>query len=91
MLLLLQLCCVLSVICRRGYDVSAFALAGASPAVGLDLSENAVAAAAAERDSQLAHSPEAVARAELTAGNFFEFVHESGQLFDLGFDYTFLW
>jgi hypothetical protein len=71
--------------------VCAFALAGASPAVGLDLSENAVAAAAAERDSQLADSPKAAARAELTAGNFFEFVHESGQLFDLGFDYTFLW
>lgn len=76
---------------RRGYDVFAFALAGASPAVGLDLSDNAVAAAAAERDAQLADSPAAAARAELTAGNFFVFEHSSGQLFDVGFDYTFLW
>ncbi|KAF6251402.1 S-adenosyl-L-methionine-dependent methyltransferase [Scenedesmus sp. NREL 46B-D3] len=76
--------------CGRGYDVFAFALAGASPAVGLDLSDNAVAAAAAEREAQLADSAAAAARAELTAGNFFEFEHSSGQLFDVGFDYTFL-
>uniref|UniRef100_A0A383VW04 Methyltransferase domain-containing protein n=1 Tax=Tetradesmus obliquus TaxID=3088 RepID=A0A383VW04_TETOB len=76
--------------CGRGYDVFAFAQAGAAPAVGLDLSPEAVAAAAAERDSQLAHSPEVAARAELVAGSFFEYVHASGRPFDVGFDYTFL-
>jgi hypothetical protein len=71
--------------------VFAFALAGANPAVGLDLSADAVAAAAAERDVQLKHDPAAAARVELTAGSFFDFTHSSGQLFDVGFDYTFLW
>lgn len=85
----LPLFCPLSA--RRGYDVFAFAQAGAAPAVGLDLSPEAVAAAAAERDSQLAHSPEVAARVELVAGSFFEYVHASGRPFDVGFDYTFLW
>ncbi|KAF8066261.1 HOL3 [Scenedesmus sp. PABB004] len=77
--------------CGRGWDVFALAAAGAAPAVGLDLSEHAVAAAAAARAATLGARPDGAAgRAELAAGSFFEYSHPSGQPFDLGFDYTFL-
>eukprot|EP00878_Enallax_costatus_P022107 GHUV01023442.1.p1 GENE.GHUV01023442.1~~GHUV01023442.1.p1 ORF type:complete len:180 (+),score=39.00 GHUV01023442.1:431-970(+) len=75
--------------CGRGYDVFCFARAGAQ-AVGLDLCTEAVAVAAGERDKELAQHPEAAARAEFVAGNFFEYQHTSGQQFDVGYDYTFL-
>lgn len=80
-----------SIQCRRGYDVLCFAQAGATPAVGLDLSSEAVAVAASVRDKELQQHPEAAAHAEFVAGNFFEYVHTSGQQFDIGYDYTFLW
>lgn len=77
--------------CRRGYDVFCFAQAGAAAAVGLDLSQEAVTEAGAERDRVLSQHLEAAARAEVAAANFFTYQHSSGQRFDIGYDYTFLW
>lgn len=68
-----------------------FAQAGAAAAVGLDLSEEAVAEAEAEKTRVLLQHPEAAARSELVSGNFFKYQHQSGQQFDVGYDYTFLW
>jgi len=50
---------------RRGYDVFAFAEAGAALAVGLDLCPAAIAAAAQERESYLAHIVDGSARSVL--------------------------
>ncbi len=52
--------------CGRGYDVNAAAAAGASMAVGLDISGTAVAAAAAHRDATMA--AEVAARARFESG-----------------------
>ncbi|KAI8463044.1 MAG: S-adenosyl-L-methionine-dependent methyltransferase [Monoraphidium minutum] len=73
--------------CGRGYDVIAAADAGAALAVGLDISEAAVAAAEALRGGALA--PGAAARAQFESCDFFTYKHPGG-LFDLGYDYTFL-
>jgi hypothetical protein len=50
---------------RRGYDVFAFAEAGAALAVGLDLCPAAIAAAAQERELYLAHIADGSARSVL--------------------------
>eukprot|EP00775_Hariotina_reticulata_P004714 gene4714-4964_t len=76
--------------CGRGYDVFAFAEAGAARAVGLDLCPEAIAAAALERELQLTHVADASARSELVADNFVTYQHPSGESFDIGYDYTFL-
>jgi len=46
-------------LCRRGYDVVAFAAAGAALSVGLDICPDAIAAANKQRDEQLAGHPDA--------------------------------
>lgn len=46
-------------LCRRGYDVVAFAAAGAALSVGLDICPDAIAAANKQRDEQLAEHPDA--------------------------------
>lgn len=60
--------------------------------VGLDLSPEAIAAAKAEQQQQLADNPTASAAAHLVAGDFFK--HSSSPEFkgpfDVGYDYTFL-
>ncbi|KAF6261892.1 S-adenosyl-L-methionine-dependent methyltransferase [Scenedesmus sp. NREL 46B-D3] len=79
--------------CGRGYDVVAFAAAGATLSVGLDICPDAIAAANSQRDEQLAGHPnaaQAAAATELSVGDFFSYNHSSGQLFDVGYDYTFL-
>lgn len=70
--------------CGRGYDAYAAARAGASIAVGLDLSAKAVAAAEGHHSREPA---DVRARVRLVAGDFFAFQDE--QPFDLGYDYTF--
>jgi hypothetical protein len=45
--------------CRRGYDVFAFAAAGAALSVGLDICPDAIAAANKQREEQLAGHPNA--------------------------------
>jgi hypothetical protein len=57
--------------CRRGYDVVAFAAAGAELSVGLDICPDAIAAANRQRDEQLAGHPDA---AKVGASNPFECV-----------------
>ena len=76
--------------CGRGYDAVAAAEAGAALAVGIDLSDAAVAAAAAHRDAALAAAPDVARRVEFAAADFFEYAHPSGGAFDVGYDYTFL-
>lgn len=73
--------------CGRGYDVLALARAGASLAVGLDISADAVVAAAALRDELLA--ADTAARAVFERADFFSYKHKDGP-FDLGYDYTFM-
>eukprot|EP00879_Flechtneria_rotunda_P020860 GHRR01021963.1.p1 GENE.GHRR01021963.1~~GHRR01021963.1.p1 ORF type:complete len:175 (+),score=57.83 GHRR01021963.1:248-772(+) len=91
--------------CGRGYDVFAFAQAGAQLAVGLELLQAAVAAASSERDRQLqlqlhqqkqqqeaqtlTQATDWVSRCELVVGDFYAYNHPSGP-FDVGYDYTFL-
>ena len=56
-------------VCRRGYDVMAFALAGASYALGLDIIPQAVAAAEQEKQEQMKDTPpEVAARANFAQG-----------------------
>uniref|UniRef100_A0A383W5P7 Uncharacterized protein n=1 Tax=Tetradesmus obliquus TaxID=3088 RepID=A0A383W5P7_TETOB len=79
--------------CGRGYDVVAFAAAGASLSVGLDICPDAIAAANKQCDEQLAGHPDAAkvsAATELAVADFFSYCHSSGQLFNVGYDYTFL-
>lgn len=59
--------------------------------MGLDLCQQAVAAAAAGLQQELAGCPDAAGAVELVADNFFSYVHSSGTQFDVGYDYTFLW
>jgi hypothetical protein len=77
---------------RRGYDVFAFASAGASVAVGLDICPIAVQAAQAEQQLVIGDNPDACAASKLIAGDFFS--HDSSPDFkgpyDIGYDYTFL-
>lgn len=79
-------------LCRRGYDVFAFAAAGAAVSVGLDLVPEAVAAAQQEQQRQLGDNPTAAAAVHLTTGDFFTFRSSEGYKgpFDFGYDYTFL-
>lgn len=89
--------------CGRGYDVAAAARAGAALAVGLDLSQAAVAAAEAHHAREPA---EVRARMRFVAGDFFAFggaggggedgggdggdsSSSSGGAFGAGYDYTF--
>jgi hypothetical protein len=97
--------CCAALHCRRGYDVAAFAAAGAALSVGLDLCPDAIAAAEAECATQLAGSPAAAAACQLIAGDFFTYTpppdaaagdgaghgaSSGAPLFDAGYDYTFL-
>lgn len=72
--------------CGRGYDVIAFAMAGAD-ALGLEISESAVKAAEVERDK--VKIDDAASRARFACNDFFEFEDANGG-FDIGYDYTFL-
>lgn len=87
-------CAVLCIYyCRRGYDVFAFATAGAAVSAGLDLSPEAVAAAKAAQQSELADNPAASAAVHLVAGDFFNHSRSGADYkgpFDVGYDYTFL-
>ncbi|CAK0756839.1 hypothetical protein CVIRNUC_002488 [Coccomyxa viridis] len=74
--------------CGRGYDVVLMAQHGANPALGLELSADAVKAAEKYRDSTNA-STDVKARARYTNGDFFELTYEAGP-FDAAYDYTFL-
>jgi SAM-dependent methyltransferase len=76
--------------CGRGYDVAAFALAGAPRVLGLELAPGAVAAAAAHVRGALGAGAGA---AEVRQGDFFAFdaaAAGAGSGFSLGYDYTFL-
>lgn len=77
---------------RRGYDVFAFASAGASVAVGLDICPIAIQAAQEEQQLEIGDNPAACAVSKLVAGDFFS--HDSSTDFqgpyDVGYDYTFL-
>jgi hypothetical protein len=77
---------------RRGYDVFAFAAAGAALSTGLDICPLAIEAAKAERQLRLSGNPAASAAVHLTSGDFFS--HGSSPDFrgpyDIGYDYTFL-
>lgn len=68
----------------------AFAAAGASLSVGLDICPLAIAAAEAERDKQLAGHTAAAAATQMVVGDFFSYEHSDGLKFDVGYDYTFL-
>jgi hypothetical protein len=78
--------------CRRGYDVFAFALAGASVSVGLDICPIAVQAAKDEQQLEIGTNAAACAASQLVSGDFFS--HERDPDFqgpyDIGYDYTFL-
>lgn len=78
--------------CRRGYDVVAFALAGAAASVGLDLCPIAVQAAKDEQQLEIGNNPAACAASKLVVGDFFS--HDSSAdyqgPYDIGYDYTFL-
>ncbi|CAK0786945.1 hypothetical protein CVIRNUC_010159 [Coccomyxa viridis] len=74
--------------CGRGYDVILMAQHGATPAMGLDLVEDAVKAAEMYKDSTDA-SNNVKARAWYTDGDFFKWTDEAGP-FDVAYDYTFL-
>ena len=77
---------------RRGYDVFAFALAGAAVSVGLDIIPTAIAAAKAEQQRVIPDNPTAAAAVRLVTGDFF--MHSSSEdyagPYDIGYDHTFL-
>ena len=75
--------------CGRGYDLATFVRAGAALAVGLELAPSALRDAAGYLDAEL--SGEARGKAELHAGDFFQWQHPDGQAFLFGYDYTFFW
>jgi len=75
--------------CGRGYDVVAFARAGAAEAVGLELSAAAAEAARSYVAGELAGGQEA-ARARVQQGDFFDAGALPPASFDLGYDLTFL-
>lgn len=75
--------------CGRGYDVAAFAQAGASTVVGLELAPTAVVDAQAWLAQQAGLTPQQLAGAVVRAADFFKFEDEQGP-FDVGYDYTFL-
>eukprot|EP00803_Ostreobium_quekettii_P008753 evm.model.scf_483.3 EVM.evm.TU.scf_483.3 scf_483:45045-56085(+) len=72
--------------CGRGYDVLTFASAGASKAMGLEISDTAVKVAEAHRDSSA--PTEVASRSEFLYRDFFNYEQPSGH-FDVGYDYTF--
>lgn len=85
--------------CGRGYDVVAFAQAGAGAAVGLELSPVAARVARAYVAGELARgrgegAPPLPGSAEIVEGDFFASPPPSSALadasFDLGYDLTFL-
>jgi methyl halide transferase len=79
--------------CGRGYDVAAFARAGAAEAVGLELSPAAAAAARDYLRAGLAPSASAGASASAAVvieGDFFDAAVVGEASFDLGYDLTFL-
>lgn len=86
------LCCIANWLqCRRGYDVFAFAAAGATSAVGLDICLVATAAAKEQQQQTLADFPAAAAAVHLCTDDFFTFGSSSSSPpFDIGYDYTFL-
>ncbi|KAF8055990.1 rhbg [Scenedesmus sp. PABB004] len=76
--------------CGRGYDVCAFAAAGAASAVGLDICPAAVAAARAAAPAGLAGAPPGAAgAAQFEVADFFSW-EPPGGAFDAGYDLTFL-
>ena len=72
--------------CGRGYDLVAFAQAGAASVVGLELAPTAAEQANEYVGSQLG----AGSAAAVVQGDFFKF-EAPGAGFDAGYDYTFLW
>eukprot|EP01025_Chloroclados_australasicus_P012309 TRINITY_DN1565_c2_g1_i1.p2 TRINITY_DN1565_c2_g1~~TRINITY_DN1565_c2_g1_i1.p2 ORF type:complete len:221 (-),score=24.48 TRINITY_DN1565_c2_g1_i1:252-914(-) len=72
--------------CGRGYDVIAFAQAGSSQAIGLEISKVAVEEAKKHKDT-LGLQPEVAVNAQFQCGDFFEYKDKG---FDVGYDYTFL-
>lgn len=75
--------------CGRGYDVVAFARAGAAEAVGLELSPAAAEAARGYIRAELG-GEEGAAAAEIREGDFFDPAVVPSAAFDLGYDLTFL-
>lgn len=84
--------------CGRGYDVVAFARAGAAESIGLELSATAAEAARGYIKGELASCPTAAAAARVVVGDFFAEgegeggapITAEGASFDLGYDLTFL-
>lgn len=72
--------------CGRGYDLVAFAGAGAASVMGLEISTSAVQEARAYLKEFMAAPGITQASAEL--GDFFSWQYAHGQ-FDVGYDYTF--
>ncbi|CAL8462654.1 g2187 [Coccomyxa elongata] len=72
--------------CGRGYDVLLLAQHGADPAIGLEISSDAVKAAM-DYKSQSGAAEDLASRALCKEGDFFKY--EDG-LFEIGYDYTFL-
>ena len=71
---------------RRGYDLAAFAAAGASEAVGLELSVTAVQDATAYLGEALSGMSEEVRlKSRVLQADFYTF---SAEPFDIGYDYT---
>lgn len=75
--------------CGRGYDCLAFAKAGASKAIGLELSPTAVKRAT-EHKANLGLDHDLAARSSYQQADFFEFPTANEDSFDFGYDYTFL-
>jgi len=73
--------------CGRGYDLHALVQAGASAAVGLDLSSTACQAAEGYLDST-GLSAEQRSKARLECADFFTWSDPAGA-YDMGYDYTF--
>jgi hypothetical protein len=72
--------------CGRGYDLVTFASAGASLAVGLELSSSAVNNAQSYLNE--IQAPDLVSVCRLHVGDFYKWQPESGS-FNVGYDYTF--
>eukprot|EP00877_Chromochloris_zofingiensis_P008226 jgi/Chrzof1/3657/Cz13g04010.t1 len=73
--------------CGRGYDVIAFAQAGAAASIGLEISPVGVREASAYVQQQL--PPELAPQAQVLEADFFTY-QDPGGPFDIGYDYTFL-
>ena len=72
---------------RRGYDVVAFASAGAARSVGLEISPTAVQEAHAYLQQAVPGDGDSSKKAEVLLADFFTWSDPDGP-FDCGFDYT---